>query len=137
MNRIFYLEVIMKFISFKNKFPDEDKIVLVRFKKPYLFNTITFYYEILKSSEINYEVVVERSAVGWMYIETWINLVLIVMNYAKALPLFITRKMMSGRRLVKVIFPLLISLFLRGNSKEQFGLTNPRFEPISMKSLKM
>ena len=59
----------MKFISFKNKFPDEDKIVLVRFKKPYLFNTITFYYEILKSSEINYEVVVERSAVGWMYIE--------------------------------------------------------------------
>lgn len=59
----------MKFISFENKFPDEDKMVLVRFKKPYLFNTITFYYEILKSSEINYKVVTERSAVGWMYTE--------------------------------------------------------------------
>ena len=59
----------MKFNSFKNGFPDEEQMVVVRFQRPYLFNTIKYDYEILKGSEIDYEEMAARSAVGWMYVD--------------------------------------------------------------------
>lgn len=59
----------MKFNSFKNGFPNEDQMVVVRFQRPYLFNTIKYDYEILKGSEIDYEEMAARSAVGWMYVD--------------------------------------------------------------------
>lgn len=57
----------MKFISFDDKWPADDQMVLVRFQQPSIVGSITT-YKILKESELLDEAV-NRFAVGWMPVE--------------------------------------------------------------------
>lgn len=59
----------MKFISFDNKWPADGQMVLVRFQQPSIDSSMATWYEILEKSEIDYEMVTNRSAVGWMPVE--------------------------------------------------------------------